>query len=224
LNFEEVKIDTLYSKKKLLLLNGYTQYLSGLEDNDLPYYVKNIDSANVLIYEDKKLNISIFELNKIIIPSITGTEILNSLNDFEKETPHWYQNNLDITNATKYEGDNSYMVNEYSSTFIYTIDSLPEDSLNHFIISAQLYCNFDKETKSKLVISFETKDGAYIWQGKEVNKYLKAYSNWCPVKFDIELSKKDIKPKTILKIFLWNIDKREAYIDDFNVKIIGFKN
>ncbi|MFH2143868.1 MAG: glycosyltransferase family 39 protein, partial [Bacteroidota bacterium] len=65
LSFNNFNIDTLANKKKMLFLNWYTQYLSGFDANDLPYYAKNIDSSDVLVYKNSELNVSIFELKNI---------------------------------------------------------------------------------------------------------------------------------------------------------------
>lgn len=220
-SFREFNPDTLVNKKKLLFLNGYTQYLSNLDYNDLPYYAKRVDSANVLIYENKDLNISIYELNKIEVPESTGTEIYKSFNDFERKVPYWDTNNTNISSETKYEGAYSWKVDEFSPTFSYPLDSLAVKKFKYLIISGNLYCNIEQETSSKLIISVETKNSAYISQSMEINKYLKAYSNWWPVKFEVEINTNEIKKASFLKVYLWNIDRKKVYIDNFNIKIIG---
>lgn len=221
INFNEFKPDTLVSKKKLMFLNMYTQYLAGLDSNDLPYYAKRIDSANVLIYENKDLNISIYKMNKIEVPEINGTEIFNSYNDFEQKVSYWDTNDNNTSDEIKYEGVYSWKVNEFSSTFSYPLDSLPVKEFKYLIISCKLFCKVEQETSSKLIISVETKDSAYISQSMEINKYLKAYSNWWPANFEIEINKNEIKNASFLKVYLWNIDRRKMFIDNFSVKIIG---
>lgn len=56
-----------------------------------------------------------------------------------------------------------------------------------------------------------------------MNKFIKAYSNWWPVRFEISIDLKEIKPGSKLKIYVWNIDKQKAFIDNFNVEITGLK-
>ncbi|MFA6402397.1 MAG: glycosyltransferase family 39 protein [Salinivirgaceae bacterium] len=176
INFNEFKPDSLEGTKKLLLLNWYTQYLSGMDFNDLPFYAKEIDSTSILIYEDKKLNLSLHELKSISTPEHNGNEIVTSFNDFEQVVPFWDNTNRNTAKDEKYEGEYCEIASEYSSTFIYPLDSLPIKTDNFLVISTKLFCNFDKNTNAKIVVSIEANEGTYIWQSLEVNKYLKAYS------------------------------------------------
>lgn len=219
LSYDKFNFDTLDDRRKLLFLNWYTRYLSIYDEIDLPYYAKNVHSLNKLIYENQELEIAIYELNEFYLPSNKDGKIY-TINNFEKDIDNWSQNNHDITDTIQFEGNKSYKVKEYSATFIYPIDSLPLDSSNNLIIACKLYCYFSDKTKSKLVISVENSEGEYIWEGLDINKYLKAHSNWWPVQFDIKLSNNELKEKSRIKVYLWNTDKIEAYIDNFEVYII----
>jgi hypothetical protein len=221
INFNEFIPDTLVNEKIFLFLNGYTQKLAGLDYNDLPFYAKIVDPVNVLIYENTDLGVSIYEMNKIKVPSITGTELYNSFNDFEQKVPFWDTNDTNISGETKYEGTNSLKVNEFSSIFSYPLDSLADKEFKYLIISGKLYCNVEQETSSKFIISVEAKDSTYITRSIGINKYLKAYSNWWPVIFEVEINKNDIKDASLLKVYLWNIDRRKTFIDNFSVKLTG---
>ena len=219
--FDEFSPDSLGNKKALLYLNWYTQYLSNTSHSDLPYFARNINPENPLIYENKKLQISIYEVNKMLVPSHNGMEILHSENNFEQPVPYWHQNEEEIMEGIKYKGNRSIQVNEYSSTFSYPLDSLDLHKFNKIVISSNVYCNFFDETNASLVISIENESGAYIWKGLKIDKYIKAYSNWWPVNFEIEANTAEIKPGSQLKVFVWNTDKNTAYIDNFNIEIFG---
>ena len=221
LNYDEYEYDPGDSRRKILFLNWYTRYLSGKDYNDLPNYAKNISTNNNLLLQNKKLNLEIYEMNDFSIPDKTGKLLLHSLNDFEDKTNYWNQRNEDISNEIKYEGSASNKVTEYSATFEYFTDSLDLENLNQLFISCKVYCNFQDKTNSKFVISVENKDGAYIYDGVDINKYIKSYSNWWPVKHEIILMKSDIKEKSKIKVYLWNVDKQKGYIDNFQVEIFG---
>ena len=120
-----------------------------------------------------------------------------------------------------YEGDSCAKVIEFSPTFSVELKDFNLDSFESIYIYTSLYCNYDNSTNSKLAISLETKDGNYKWEGLEINKYLKAYSNWWKVSNTLLIHKNEIKQNSKLSIYLWNIDKKNAYIDNFEVKIIG---
>jgi hypothetical protein len=219
-SFNDFKPDTLVYKEKYLLLNWYTEYLSGLDYNSLPYYARNIDPANTLVYNDKELNISIYKLNKIPVINNNIPVIFHSFNGFEKQEKYWIQNDKEITDDVKYEGNKSLALNEFSSTLTYPIDSLNLGGSDEITISSTLYCLVRDKTDSKIVITLENKEGGYIWQASGINKYIKAYNNWWPVKFEQSLSVKDIKKNSTLKIYLWNAGKENIYIDNFDVKVL----
>lgn len=223
ISFNEFKFDTLKKEKKLLFLNWYTQYLSGMESNDLPHYAKYIDPSSKLIYENKQLNIALYEISEISQNTGSNELLTRTLNEFEKDIPHWNQNANDKSKTVSYKGDFSYKFTEYSSTFSFTMDSLPIKDFNYYDIVASVYCNFERKTSAKLVISLETNQGIYVWQNLDVNKYMKAYSNWWPVTFETKIHIKDLKKKSLLKVYVWNGDKTTSYIDNFEVKISGLR-
>jgi hypothetical protein len=222
LNFDELKFDSTDTRKKFLFLNTHTRYLSGIDFHELPYYVKYISPLNPLIFEDKELNISIYEMNDLSMLKQDEKELLYTINQFEEERENWKQDKADIIDAIKFNGKKSIKVVEYSATFNYPIDSLDVKGVNQLLISCNLQCYFEDRSNAKLVISIENDDGAYIWKAIEINKYLLSYSNWNQVVYEVMIDKKEIKENSRLKVYLWNVDKQKAFIDDFEIKIVGF--
>jgi hypothetical protein len=222
LNYKEFRYDSTDNRKKILFLNWYTRYLSGMDFHDLPYYAKNISPNNTLLFQDKKLNISIYEMKDFSIPDQTGIMLFHSINSFEKKAENWKQNDKDISGEVKYEGNYSIRVNEYSSTFEFFLDSLDFRNTSQLLIRCSAFCNYNDHTKSKLVISVENEEGVYIWNSMDIDKYIKAYSNWWPISHEINVNESDIKENSKLNIYLWNVDKKKAYLDNFQVEIIGY--
>ena len=219
LPFDEFEINSLDSnKKKILFLNSHTCYLSNYDFNDLPYYAQVIDNSNVLLFEDKKLNISVYQMNKLSEPNYSGTVLLQTINDFETEKPFWLVNSVDIVDHEKGK-INSIL--EYSATFSFPIDSLLATTKSNLLISSNLQCYFEDKTDAVLVVSLEDEHGSYIWKGLDVNKYINAYSNWWPIKYNVVIPYNELKNNSVVKIYLWNKNQRKAYIDNFEVKIIG---
>jgi hypothetical protein len=99
------------------------------------------------------------------------------------------------------------------------MDSLHLKIKNNLILRSSLFCKFEDKTKAQIVISLQDEKGVYLWKSLEINKYLTAYSNWCPVKFEVSISADEIKPNSILSTYLWNIDKGKGYIDNFEMTI-----
>ncbi len=137
LSYKEFEADNTVSGEKLLLLNWYTRYLSGMEQNDLPYYARNISPSNELIFENKELDLSIYKLIELVSPEQYGTPLLSTFNDFENKVSFWKQNDQDISTSIKFEGAKSNRVNEFSSTFEYPLDSLQLDYSHALLITMQ---------------------------------------------------------------------------------------
>ncbi len=221
-SYKDFRFDSTDCRKKILFLNSYSRYLSGMDFHDLPYFAKNPSKNNKLLYENKKLDIKIHSITDFSNPKQTGVLLFNSLNDFEKNpVNHWHQNSEHITKTIHYEGLASNKLQEFSSTFELSTDSLDLQNFEQLTISSSLYCNFLDKTKATLIISVVSADETYVWDGIEINKYIKAYSNWWKIEHEITLQKQDLKANSKIKIYLWNVDKQKGYIDNFEIKIFG---
>lgn len=221
-DYNEFKYDPADARTKILMLNWYTRYLSTMDYNDLPYYAKNISAKNKLLFQDKELNMSMYEMTDFSIPDQTGKLLLKSTNDFEKTARHWNQQNENLSHEIKYEGKASNQMSEYSSTFEYYIDSLDLTGINKIYINCNVYCYFKEPTSSNLVISIENKEGTYLWQGLDITKYIRAYSNWWPVTHEVSINKSELKENSKIKVYLWNKDQQLAFADNFKVVIYGY--
>ena len=82
-----------------------------------------------------------------------------------------------------------------------------------------MFCRVEKPSAAQMVISLEKDGKVYLWKALDIAKYIRAYSNWWPVKFEISLDPKEIQKNSLLKCYLWNTGKKETYIDNFAVDI-----
>ncbi len=212
LKFDDFQPDTLDKKKELyILLNKYTQQLSNLNAEDLPYYALNVDSS-VLIFQEEKIQLSIYKLNQISIPSIVS----EFKTDFEVLTD---SNVKLISNQIKLSGEHSNKIEEYSYTYQYPLDSIHFESDQKLLIQLKIAFWKDLPSKASIIISMDENTTPYIYQSNSCDHYVKAFSNWnqAEVSFVVESSK--IKPASNLKIYIWNPEKKEMYMDDFEVKL-----
>ncbi len=219
LSFKEFEDYTPMGTKQLILLNDHTRYLSGMDLNDLPNYARNISSANKLVFEDKDLDIAIYEMKGLPLTDQSGTPLLASFNDFENASPFWKHNDQDLSGDIKYAGAKSNRVSEFSSTFEYPLDSLLCTEPNGLLIQCSLFCYAEDKTSSSLIVSLENNEGTYFWKAFEINRYLKAYSNWWPLSYEITILPEELKAGSSLKVYVWNNDKAAVYIDNFQIKI-----
>lgn len=220
LSFEQVDFDSLDGRKQYLYLNWHTQYLSGLNSSDLPDYVRDLDTtANPAVYQNKALNLAIYELRAKPQAFKVGATLLRSLNDFEQKYTYWEQSSGGLNHREK----QAYRFNEFSATFNYPLDSLGKIQTSGIRIAAKALLNVPNATRCKLVISIENSEGAYFWQALDLAKFIKVYDNWWPVNFEVEVAKTALKPNSRLKVYLWNEDKKEAWVDDFEVQVLEFQ-
>lgn len=221
LSYDEFEADTTTGGKKLLFLNGHTRYLSGMEQTDLPYYARNISPANPTIYESIELDLHIYELRALTLPGHSETPLISTLNDFESTAPFWHQNEQDLSTHIKYAGAKSNMVSEYSATFEYPLDSLPGSAESDLLIHSSLLCYAVDKTSAKIIVSLENSEGTGFWKAFDINRFLKAYSNWWPVTLDVTIKQKELKSASRLKIYVWNSEEQEIYIDNFQISLSG---
>jgi hypothetical protein len=220
-NFNDFDADTAIGGRKLLLLNWYTEYLSGLEMNDLPYYAQNISAANTAIFESQDPAISIYELKELTPSALRETALLSTFNDFERVVPFWSWKEKDISNKIIFEGSASNRISRFSSTFEYPLDSLISPQAIRLKIQTSLYCYAEDKTTTKIIVSLENSEGVYFWKALEINKYLKAYSNWWPVTFDVSIEKDDFRKGSSLKVYVLEDDRPFVYIDNFSIQILS---
>ena len=221
LSFEQVDFDSLDGRKQYLYLNWHTQYLSGLSSADLPDYVRNLDTtANPAVYQNKALNLAIYELKAKPRTYTAGATLLHNLNDFERSGATYWEQNAE---SLKYQGKQAHHFNEFSATFNYPLDALGKIPAAGIRIAAKALLNVPSATQCKLVISIENPEGAYFWQAQDLAKFIKVYDNWWSVNFEVDLTKTALKPNSRLKVYLWNEDKGEAWVDDFEVRVLELR-
>lgn len=220
MSYKEFEADTAIEGTKLMLLNDHTRYLSGMSHKDLPYYVRHISPENELIFENKELNIALYELREFTIPEHSEFVLLSSINDFENPLPLWKQDDRDLSEDIKYAGAKSNRVRLFSSTFEYPLDSLQGKDFHNLFVQCSLFSYAEDKTSARIIVSLENNGEAYFWKALELDKYIRAYSNWWPVSFNVAIPQTDFKSESSLKIYVWNKDEKPVHIDNFGIRIV----
>ena len=78
---------------------------------------------------------------------------------------------------------------------------------------------YDKAPNIQLIFSVEDSTGGYIWKNYDVSRHIRAYGLWEPIYIQFDEVGKNIRPNSLLKIYLLNEDLKEVYVDDFTIKI-----
>jgi len=218
ITYDEFKENPTFDRKNILLYNKHTLYLSGLNYDDLPYYVKNVAASNQLLFEDREMDMHIYKMTDLSWVDLSKYPVFHTLNDFENSFPFWSESI--ISEEIKYAGEKSNKFSEYSSTFEFPLDSLHLEDGNKLLINCNLNCYFESPTNAKFVIAIENENETYIWRAFEINKFIRAYSNWWHAKCETEINADELKKNSILKVYIWNEDKKTGYIDNFEVRLI----
>ena len=218
ISYQEYEMERSSRDETLLLLNWYTRYLSGMQEEDLPIFARQVPPDIKPLFSSDDPDLSIYNMKDLPMSGVHCKALFTSYNDFENKPAFWDQE-ADISDDISYEGRRSNAVSEFSSTFNYPMDSLQMDSSNELLIQCSLFCYADDQSDARLVVSIENDDGPVLWKALEMNRYIKAYSNWWPVQFDVTITHEDLKKNSRLKVYVWKKSTPVIYIDNFSIEI-----
>ena len=220
IDFRTFNVDTLQDKKKYLLLSNYSQILSSLSSYDLPIYAKYISSYNNLIINNKDIGVSIYELNETYSDLAKDKPVFYAFTDFEKDTEFFNIHDETLTDKVSKSGSHSAKVGKYSTSFSIPLDSLKSN--NKILVSVSINVQYYDQTNAELLVLVEDPTGAYQQNRMPLKKYLKAYSNWWGIDYEVVINLSDVKPNSKLSIFIFTNDEEVGYLDDFEVTIKEF--
>lgn len=214
-----VEADTFHFQancKKILLNNWYTRYLSGMDDQDLPYYAATAENP---VFKDEKLKLFIFDLNTID----QRVRLFSSGNDFESLKPYWNET-PNKNNEQAYSGVFSEKLGEFSANCSVPLDSLLPDSVRQIVISPKLKIFAVNSAECNLVISLESAGKQYFWKGYDLSKYVKSKAGWWAASLNEIIEQSEIQKNSTMKVYIWNNKKNEIYIDNFVVEVFSIAN
>ncbi|MBL0327915.1 MAG: hypothetical protein IPP64_00510 [Bacteroidetes bacterium] len=154
-------------------------------------------------------------------------EVLSS--DFiqlEEQQP-FLENTNTISTSKSFSGKNSSMLsaqNEYSVTINRSVSSIPSGT-KKVIVNFKLFDpnNNSQNAVTVLSIDDETKKNL-LWVGEPIQKEQPDSAGWTTVSASFLISEtiKDEQKKDTMKIYIWNKEKKEFYIDDIKIDFWGF--
>jgi len=222
-SFDEFSSSNTLPGKKLMLLNRYTIYLSGMAENDLPWYARNISPENSIVFSSNDPDLKLYEMWEFNRFDRADNELFTTFNGFENRVPYWNQEDQDLSDEISYAGSRSNRLDRFSSTFDYPLDSIHFRGLQTLVIQCDLVCYALDVTDTKLIVSLEDNTGTYLWKALEINRYMKAYSHWWPLSFDVTIDPAGIRYESRLKVYLWKNEGPDVYVDDFRISMYGVK-
>ena len=90
------------------------------------------------------------------------------------------------------------------------------------MVSVSINVQYYDQTNAELLVLVEDPTGAYQQNRMPLKKYLKAYSNWWGIDYEVVINLSDVKPNSKLSIFIFTNDEQVGYLDDFEVTIKEF--
>ncbi len=202
--------------RKYLFLNWHTQFFSQTWDK-LPYLARNIDSTYTLLYENPKHHIYVYEMQHVIIPEIDGNKVLETKNDFESNHLFWQPELSELPAWIEKSGNRVIKLNEYSPGFSASLDTLLDTTTSNLFVRCRVKVNFHSDPSAQLAVSVEDEHGVYFSENKVFSSIVTVKHHWQTVEFDMTINGKNMKPRSIIKICIWNPDRNHAYLDDFEI-------
>ncbi len=212
LKFNAFLSDTLDADLPVfIILNAYTQQLSNLHRDEIPYYARITDSTQ-LVYTDPSLGLNILRSPKLSTPQL----LLTFSNGFENQLEGF--NPAVRSTDQKFKGAYSNTVEEYSFTYEFSMDSI---SCAQKYIMVDFKASFLKEASSGavFVVSLDQGSAPYVYHSESCDHYIKAYSNWATAGFSKLILRDSIRSGSKLKAYVWNPEKQTFYLDDFEIKL-----
>lgn len=127
-----------------------------------------------------------------------------------------------ITQEHFHSGNQSFKFNKlrlYGATFSSCTGDIafqPSDMLQ-----AEFYCYVnDTNINPTFVISFENKDSTILWLPTDIRNYIHNEKVWTKITASAHIPEIDIHDTTnFVKLYVWNKDSSEFYIDDLKIQV-----
>ncbi|HWY38837.1 MAG TPA: hypothetical protein VNY73_09780 [Bacteroidia bacterium] len=112
-------------------------------------------------------------------------------------------------------------VHVYGENFKLSFKEISEHILKKVKISAWVFIP-DSTIKGKLVMEINQPDKKNVfWIGKDLKEYVNKFGEWIEIKQEFTFVKKEIMvPQNHVKIFVWNLSKKEMYVDDIRIEFV----
>jgi hypothetical protein len=139
------------------------------------------------------------------------------INNFEAGLM-WDGSEANLDSNIVHSGKFSYKLDtatEYSPAFTGTLADLNIGKTGQIKVSLMAFSS-DSLTNMPIVISIENKEkGGYVWSSSHIENFIEP-QKWGQAFFNFELPE-ILSPDDILKIYVWNAEKKVIYLDDVEI-------
>ncbi|PHI21156.1 hypothetical protein CEQ90_03815 [Lewinellaceae bacterium SD302] len=208
-----------------LLKNWHSQYLSEITWEALPYFAREPeDEGAVMVAEQPATSTALYNLPAHLLDATVRKDtLLYSKNAFERPEPYWAVNDALLQQEEVANGEWALKAGEFTGTLEFPLDSLMDrlPAKGSLVIRAIASCNFSGPTTAVLCVSVEDNSGLYHYFTKAIDDQLEAYTFFWPSSMEERIPVEQIRPNSTLKVYVWNKDQQEGFVDDFSVLVSG---
>ncbi len=109
---------------------------------------------------------------------------------------------------------------EFSQTFVSTLAEISSKPIRRIDMGAWIRMS-DTTARARLVLSIESADSTVFWQGLDTQDASPKPGEWTRLFFTYDLPA-GLQPGYSVKMFLWNVSKKEVDADDFDIHFYTF--
>lgn len=179
--------------------------------NYYPYLIFKKDFYNFEVYLFSKNNLKL---------NIKEAIIFSNTNNFEQNNEFW-SNADSISDTISYSGIHSCFISnktEFSPTFSIKYNSVLNNK-SEVIQTSVKYYSSDNICNAYLVLSMENSKEAVQWNYVNLNDFIDKDKKWQTANLIIQIGNIHFTSNKKFKIYIWNLNKDEFFIDDFSVKV-----
>ncbi len=219
-NWEEAQALPEKGKAAIALVtNTYTQYLSGDQPGEQPYYATRPELAARPVVRDSLLGMSVFIAREWRPPVVMAA----FSNGFEEPAALWTLADGRSDSTFAANGRRSNLPGEYSATFRISSDSLGIPLPERLLISCRLRFMTGSRTNASLVFSVGQNEGDDLWEAYPLFPQVKAFGSWSALSFHAVLDGTRIRPGSQISVYAWNPARDPIRTDDWEIVISALR-
>lgn len=225
------KPDTICVFDEKTSIEDYKQFLSNQETDYLFYgWAYNFDWKILqiipnyypyLILKKDFNNSEIYLFSKKVPVKLPDTPVLYSNhNNFESDYKFWSKSKI-TTDTISYSKNYSCFISketEYSTTFNTNFNSIFKNNSEIISTSIKFY-NPDSKCNAFLVLSIENRNKTVMWYSVNLNDFINKNKKWQTANLIIQIDNIYYPFNKEVKVYIWNPNKEEFFIDDFSIEI-----
>ncbi|MGM0480100.1 MAG: ArnT family glycosyltransferase [Bacteroidota bacterium] len=181
-------------------------------------YNEHSSTVNAIVNDRRK------QIANLSFEGLTNYFYINKAIKTQPDSETMYANDFEsgrdsavlLDSTTRYSGRFSERLDAdhlYSSGFSYA-SNVQDEKLSLLV---DFYGRFERGTKTVVVLTVTREKEQVLWRGQPVAPYFNSNEEWQKIIATFRWQE-TLQPGDIIKIYIWNPEKENAWIDDFKVR------